>query len=162
MMYYATDLGNTMLTQKNMVGIPLKVENKVNGVVKKITVVDYDFFNSTQVLPKYIKEYNRDNTTFTTRLDVLSYNGSGLPLSAIINNALVPETYAWSATMLLLSKTFGGLTWSYTYKLNSRLTESVIRLCWVCLRFQQILNQKTGMLVRVSVTPYRVLKRSAI
>ena len=124
-MYYATELSNNMLILKNMVGIPLKVESSVDGSLKKISTVDYDLFNTTQVLPKYIKEYNRDNVTTTTRLYVQSYNTSGLPLSATINNALVPETYTWTATMLLWTKNFGGLTWAYAYRPNSRLIQAI-------------------------------------
>ena len=119
--YYAHEMNNTALLNRNMVSIPLKTEQYVNNILKSATETQYD---GAIPRPKYFKQRNRDGS-WQTMFTIDNYNAEGLPTQATRTGFWISETYGWDALKRLTSKSFGTLTTSYAYKPNTRLLDSI-------------------------------------
>ncbi len=127
--YYAHEMGNTDLINRNMVGVPLKTEQYINNVLKSGSQTLYGSFSTTYGYfprPALIQSLRRDAITWDTKMTINTYESTtGLPTSTTKQGFSVSETYGWT-NKLLTSKTFGGLTWNYEYKLNTNMVSQVL------------------------------------
>jgi RHS repeat-associated protein len=125
--YYAKEEGNTFLTDRNMVSIPLRTEKYVNNVLKSGSRTLYQLFGSFQ-RPAEFQSLSRTGT-WLTKLTVNEYD-DGLPKRTTAIGYSQSEHYYW-VEKLLRNKYVGNLnelfrlTWEYNYKPNTALIEAM-------------------------------------
>lgn len=133
--YYATHVADANLTNRNMVGFPVKVKQQT-GTSIKWSRIRYKLFNTTQIEPEYLEEcFDATETTWITRLLISTYSTHGMPTSILKNGFTASETYTWDVTFpkLLKKKQFGNLTsttsllkWEVFYKTGTSLVEKTM------------------------------------